>query len=317
MLRLLGWRKGEEERRDELLSAYLDDELTIRQREQLEARLSQDPALRADLRALYQTVSMMRELPQVSAPRNFILSESMVTRRQPAPAPEPRRAWAAPLLTAATLVVSLLFVVVLAGELLLPGVGDLASAPEPMRSAEESAPMVLELEPESEAPADLTPFPLGSPEAPPEDSDGPVEEEEVPPEMAEAPLTDAEETKVAATRAAEAPPGRGASPPLEPEAEPTEEITSVTVPTVPPTVRGESMVTPTIPAEEPGVSEDELGLVEPAPEELDRSRPVPEDDAAEAPDRALLPRGVLEVALGLAALVLGLITIRAWRSRGV
>lgn len=315
MVRLLRWSKGEEERRDELLSAYLDGELTVRQREQLEARLSQDPALRAELRALHQTVSMMRELPRVSAPRNFILSESMVTRRQPAPAREARRAWAAPLLTAATVVVSLLFVVVLAGDLLLPGVGDLASAPEPMR-LEESAPMVLELEPESEAPADLTPFPLGSPEAPPEDSDAPVGEEEAPAEMAEAPLTDAEETKVAATRAAEAPPGRGASPPLEPEAEPTEEITSLTGPTVPPTVRGESMVTPTIPAEEPGVSEDELGLVEPAPEELDRSRPVPEDDAAEAPDRALLPRRVLEVALGLAALVLGLITVQAWRSRG-
>ncbi len=323
MLRFLGRSKREEERRDELLSAYLDEELTIREREQLEARLSQDPALRAELRALHQTVSMMRELPQVSAPRNFILSESVVGRRQPALAPEPRRAWAAPLLTAATVVVSLLFVVVLAGDLLLPGVGGYVSAPEPMWSAEEAAPMVLELEEESEAAPEFTSVPLASPEASREGMDVGAESEEVAAEMAEAPevdaettKTEAEETVVAATKAAEAPPGAGVSVPPAADADPTERGSSLAVPTVAPTVRGESVVTPTIPAEEPGPSEDELELLAPTPEELDVTPlPIPEDDGPGLPGPAPLAWRALEVMLGLAALALTVTTIQAWRAR--
>lgn len=179
MMRLLRWRKSEEERRDELLSAYLDGELNEGEREQLEARLSQDPALRAELRTLHQVSSMVQELPRVSAPRNFILSETMVRGRQPTRTPEPRRTWTAPLLTAATAVVSLLFAVVLATDLLLPGVADFAAAPEPIHPMEEAAPLVVEEGPAPEAERELgvdpTPYPEVAVESLPEEPDLEIE----------------------------------------------------------------------------------------------------------------------------------------------
>ncbi len=344
MLRLLGWRRSEEERRDELLSAYLDGELSEREREQLEARLSQDPALRAELRTLHQTVSLVHQLPQVSAPRNFILSESVLRRREPAPAPEPRRAWAAPLLTAATAVVSLLFVVVLAGDLLLPGVGGLASAPQPMLQSEERAPMEVEAvvtreveresavgpapsptasskdtreEPEMAAEDELSPAeatraaeaPAGMGGAPEAEDTTPAEEAPEEPEVAvEEELSPAE-----ATRAAQAPPGAGATPPPAEEAGPTEEVRSLAAPTTPPTVTERFVLTPTIPPEEPLVSEEELGLLEPTPSEFEATPPPVWEQ--EGLSEAHVPWRALEVALGLAALVLTFGTIRAWQAR--
>jgi len=305
MLRLLRGRKSEEERRDELLSAYLDGELSERERERLETRLSQDPTLRAELRALHQTVAMVRELPQASAPRNFILSESMVRRREPAPAPEPRRAWAAPLLTAATTVVSLLFVVVLVGDLLLSGMGGRVAAPEPMLQSEEAAPMVGEVtetrEIESEPMTSPMPPPAASPEMLEEAPDTAGEE------RAEQELSPAE-----ATRAAQAPPGAGATPPPAGAGGPTEEPRALSA-TAPPTLTDKSVLTPTIPPEEPVVSEGERGLLEPAPSELDVTPPpVWEEDALRS---ERLPWRALEIALGLATVVLTFATIQAWRSR--
>jgi ATP-dependent Lon protease len=129
MVRLFTRQTKELEQRDELLSAYLDGQLSAGERARLEAQLAADPALRAELEALRHTVTLVRDLPLVSIPRNFILSPAVAARPRPAPLARPRRAWAAPLLTAATTVVSLLFVVVLAGDLLLSGVGRLALGP--------------------------------------------------------------------------------------------------------------------------------------------------------------------------------------------
>jgi len=346
MLRFLGWGKDEEKRRDELLSAYLDGELGERERERLEARLSEDAALRAELRAMQQTVSMVHALRQVSAPRNFILSESMVERREPAPAPEPRHAWAAPLLTAATTIVSLLFVVVLVGDLLLSGVGGFASAPAPRRQAEEVAPMALEVTGTHEVEGEFATVPNVSPaaseETPRAESDmvteGEGEEEvrsaeptgagEVPQEAEATPLPEAspdapreepemeteEELSAAeATRAAEAPPGAGATPPPAGGGDSTEEATALAVPTVAPTISEKSVLTPTIPAEEPVVSEEELGLLEPPSGELEATPPPAREEAAPGPRH--LPWKVLEITLGFATLGLIFITVRAWQAR--
>ena len=65
-------------RDDELLSAYIDGALTPREQARLEARLAVEPALRERLDALQETVMLLRQLPQVPAPRNFILSPAMV-----------------------------------------------------------------------------------------------------------------------------------------------------------------------------------------------------------------------------------------------
>ena len=304
MLSLFGRRKDRIEQRDELLSAYLDGELSKRESERLEARLSEDVALRAELRAMHRTVSMMRDLPEVAAPQNFILSESMVEGRQPAPTgrrvrPEAQsgaRAWAAPLLTAAATVVSLLFVVVVMGDVLLPGVGGLASAPAPVRQAEEAPKAALEAAPtrevvEAYGTADIaSPPPAATAAAPQESAE---ESERAVQEEGDA----GEATRAAATRAAQAPPGLGGG-------------------SAPPVVTSSEDVTPTIPAEPPVVSEDELGLVESTPGALEVTPELlPEGRDAGGLGRPPVSWRVLEVALGLASLVLGVAAVQAWRLR--
>jgi hypothetical protein len=80
-------------------------------------------------------------------------------------------------------------------------------------------------------------------------------------------------------------------------------------------------LTVTIPPEAPMVSEapaeGEVGLLEPTPGETEVT-PLPiqaEERGLRGPDRGRLPWEVLEVGLGLAAVVLGFATIRAWRVR--
>ncbi len=207
-MRLLGWRKSEAERRDELLSAYLDGELGERERERVEARLSEDADLREELQALSYVATVVRELPRVSAPRNFILSESMVSRQATAPAPKPRRAWAAPLLTAATAVSSLLFAVVLAGQLIIPGLTHFAAAPEAVGPPDETAPMVAEEWPVAEVERDIvepTPDTEVSPEMLREDLTLEVEEEMEALVVPTEPTPEEEEPALRATIPAEEP----------------------------------------------------------------------------------------------------------------
>ena len=136
---------------DELLSAYLDDQLSAGERARLEAHLATDPHLQAELDALRQTVALVRDLPPVPLPRNFILPQTAdklhpkTARPRSSPSPRPRRAWAAPLLTAATTVVSLLFGVVLAADLWFSSVGRLPLAPaaEPLLEAEAPQPQAF------------------------------------------------------------------------------------------------------------------------------------------------------------------------------
>jgi len=151
MRRLFARQARGRERQDELLSAYLDGELSAGERARLEAQLANDPALQAELDALRQTVALVHDLPQIPSPRNFILPQTIPSRPRPAPQARPRRAWAAPLLTAATAVASLLFVAVLSLDLLLPGMGgNLAFAPEPQMAAEAPREMPVEQEAEAE-----------------------------------------------------------------------------------------------------------------------------------------------------------------------
>jgi len=277
MLRLPGRRKSKERRRDELLSAYLDGELNERGLRRLEARLADDPALRAELEALRQTVSLVRELPRVAAPRNLILTASMVEGRRGTQGSQtqaarsrsgqaPARAWAAPLLTAATAVASLLFAIVLTGDLLLGGMGGLASVPESMQEAQEIPQIALEAgrdevgEADKDAAADedavadegllvereVAPSPpttgAGSAEAPPAEPEAAAEEKDAPqiesegavsptsapPALAEAP---ADALEMAAEEAGEAP----ASPVGEPveEERAAEAVLQTETPTVP------------------------------------------------------------------------------------
>ena len=322
----------EQARRDELLSAYLDGELSEEERRTLEARLSRDPELRTELRAMHHTVSLMRELPQVEAPRNFILTPSMTERRVPEKKAGTRRrrmTWVAPLLTAATTVVSLLFAIVLVGDLLLSGIGGMASAPAPLRQADEAPAVALEAAPTDEREAELSgSTSLSSPPPPPT-------EEEQEKEMMEEPEMVVEEEAAAteAMRATRAPAGAGALPPPTAGDAVTEEVGALSeptaapmdtpvpdgfsVPTVAPTVTPAAVLTPTIPPEEPVVSEDELGLLEPTPGELEVSTPLPEEgrDVPGFREPRRIPLRAVEIVLGLSSLMLLIVTVQAWRRR--
>lgn len=120
-------KNRDRERVDEWLSAYIDGALSPRERAQLEARLARDADLRARLESLQRTVALVRGLPPVPAPRNFLLTPAMV--RPPVPAA--RRL--APALTFATAISGLLCVILLVGNLITSSLsGPEAAAPAPI-----------------------------------------------------------------------------------------------------------------------------------------------------------------------------------------
>jgi hypothetical protein len=65
----------------ELISEYLDGELTAREKNRLDQRLNQQPELRNGLEELRQTRAILRSVPRRRAPRNFALTPEMVQKR--------------------------------------------------------------------------------------------------------------------------------------------------------------------------------------------------------------------------------------------
>jgi hypothetical protein len=113
----------------ELLSSYIDGQLSNGKRVQLEARLQVNPDLRAALDELTRTRAMLRSLPRVKAPRSFKLTAEMVGQR------EPRRLY--PFFQLASALTSVMLVLVLLTDFLgfsiQAPLGRMASqAPEPM-----------------------------------------------------------------------------------------------------------------------------------------------------------------------------------------
>lgn len=124
-------RERVEAKTDERLSAYLDGALSPRERERLEAELARDPQLRARLEALRRTVALVRALPPVRAPRNFILTPAMVEGFRPVPARPAVRRFSPLALTFATALSGLVCVLLVVGNLLSAGWGMGAAAPVP------------------------------------------------------------------------------------------------------------------------------------------------------------------------------------------
>jgi len=340
------------ERRDELLSAYLDDQLSARERARLEAQLAADPALQAELEALRHTVALVRDLPSVSIPRNFILPQKMettvVARPRPTPSARPRRAWAAPFLTAATAIVSLLFVVVLAGDLLLSGAGRGAFAP--MAELPQAAPAPSLVTQEVEVEVEKVVVPTAPEMAVEEPREAPLEAtveaehyavettEDVEAGVPAAGGPTEESTALGPTpsppvveKAAEAP-----TAPVTPEDTLSPEqatggggpIEEPSTPASPP-VDEEAGVALTAPAPAAAVPEADVSGAEPTPGEVGEAAPwAIEEEEAEAAEGGrgapevevteparIPPWRALEVILGLSALGLALATVRAWRVR--
>jgi len=224
-------RKRSQVQMDEQLSAYLDGELSDKERARLEARLGKEPELRQRLTALRRTVSLLQELPAVEAPRHFLLTPSMVRASQPArpdqgdrPAPALPR-WLAPALTFVTAASALLCVVALMGNLLTTGLAGLgaASPAEPAYEVALEAEATEEpLEEPTEEPQMLV-MPAGTPtsaatDAPPLEQPELEEEAEeaAPPEAptlsSEIGITETEDLTRAAAPPADAAGGEGPPP---------------------------------------------------------------------------------------------------------
>jgi len=83
----------------ELLSAYLDGQLSQADSARLESRLNVDPDLRAVMDDLSQSRTLLRKLPQRRAPRNFTLTPRMAGVKAPLPRAVPALRWATSLAT--------------------------------------------------------------------------------------------------------------------------------------------------------------------------------------------------------------------------
>jgi len=98
------------------LSAYIDNQLSPAEMEEVRRHLEQCPACAEELRTLREAVMLLRELPSVPLPRSFTLVE---------PARKPlldlrwlfRPRWAYPALQYATVISGFLLVVLLSGDL--------------------------------------------------------------------------------------------------------------------------------------------------------------------------------------------------------
>lgn len=103
------FKRSEHERVEELLSAYIDGELSIEEATLVEKHLRECSACTQDLETLRQTVNLVRQLPAVSPPRSFTISRLVV--------PERPWAWGYVYLKGATALAALLLIVLLAGDL--------------------------------------------------------------------------------------------------------------------------------------------------------------------------------------------------------
>jgi len=126
----------------EALSAYLDGELSRKERDRLEAKVQTNEEMRKTLEQLQHTKTMMRSLPELRAPRNYYLSPAMVGEEY-----QPRRAF--PVLRFASVLATLLLVLLFLGDVfMLP---NLVSAPaRTIQFAESAVEEAAQLEVEAE-----------------------------------------------------------------------------------------------------------------------------------------------------------------------
>ncbi len=72
---------------DELLSAYIDGQVTEQERAFIEAAIAQDQEIAWRLSSLRQTVTLLRDLPELALPRSFALTLDQLQMAQPSALP--------------------------------------------------------------------------------------------------------------------------------------------------------------------------------------------------------------------------------------
>ena len=150
----------------QLLSPYLDGEVTAAEQQLVEEALTIDPDLQAELESLQTTVDWLHELPAVVPPRPFTLSEADVQPKRSAGS----RSWLVPdwLKLWGTAAPGLLCILAVGGVLLLQQMrGGMLSAPAGdvamLEEAAETQAIEPEMEKVEEMPAEAEPLPQSSP----------------------------------------------------------------------------------------------------------------------------------------------------------
>lgn len=75
----------------DLLSAYLDDDVSSDERREVEGRLETDAEFASELAALRRTVELVKGMPTLTALRDLRLTPAMLSEDQPVPRTEPTR----------------------------------------------------------------------------------------------------------------------------------------------------------------------------------------------------------------------------------
>ncbi len=124
--------KSDEEKQQEALNAYLDNALTLKERQRFEQHLAQNPDLQAQLSQIRSLKQQMRDLPQRRVPRNFMLDPQKYGRPQSAFLIQ-----SYPFLRTATALTAFFFVFAIAANIFLGGlnpetVSDAASMAAPV-----------------------------------------------------------------------------------------------------------------------------------------------------------------------------------------
>jgi anti-sigma factor RsiW len=234
----------------DLLSAYLDDEVTPDERARVSEHLTGCEACRSELEGLRFTVSLLQRLPVESPPRTFYVTEAMVT-------PEPRRAWwqrwRSPLLSSLGAVAALLLFMLLVQVPRFRGDTENAAT-----TAQEAAPLAMG----ADTPAEET----GATEATRDDAQANEAADSFEGADEEATMSQAEEAPAEEEPAAESP-EMGAAP--QPEGEET---------------AGDTAASTAIEATEEPRAQEEGAVEEPAEEEAAEEEPAEEavEEAAEA-----------------------------------
>lgn len=257
-------KKRARERRQELLSAYIDGQLSPRVQARLIDELKQDAELRADLDELRQAVQMVRGLARLPVPRSFTLDAATCGRTR-------LRLHLYPILRATTAVATLLCVFLLVGELFAVGVPK-AGAPAPFAVAQRQAvekEIAVTVEVEGQLAVPEAPVAEFAAEAEP--AEAPVADVEPEAEPAEAPVADVEPE----AEPVEAPVGD-----VEPEAEPAESPVAESPPEAEP--EAETVEAP-VAGTEPEMELEVARVTEAAPEErVGEARAEPVEEESEA-----------------------------------
>lgn len=148
-LRNLG--RPKEEKQQEILSAYLDGELTPAERDRLEQQLGQDNELRDMLAQMQFWQQQMRDLPARRVPRNFTLDPALYGR------PQQRQFLgnAYPALRTATALTAFLLVIALAANVYMSSLSPGAPSQMALSPMLETAP-TLEMAEGETMPAEIT-----------------------------------------------------------------------------------------------------------------------------------------------------------------